>query len=91
MYLKGLYILGIHAELRVDPERDKLIYTVILDGIRLGDTDNPAKLLDDWYKKNFDHFHLAQAFSAIFKGESDDKIEMIFKGAIAAKEGKDEQ
>ena len=37
--------MGIHVMVRIDPLREKNRFTVVVDGIRAGDTDDPEKLL----------------------------------------------
>jgi hypothetical protein len=45
--------LGKHTSVRYDPEREKNMYTITIDGIRLGDTDDPVSLLYNYCKEEF--------------------------------------
>lgn len=41
---------GYHIFVRYDPLRKDCNFSVVLDGLRLGDTDSPATLLGDWWE-----------------------------------------
>lgn len=50
---------GNHVFVRYDPVREKYKFTVVINQQRLGDTDEPLKLLKKYIDDNFDEFNFA--------------------------------